>query len=295
MNDAAVGGDVHHSAGRRRRFGILSVVEQVNDAALRFIILSLNLIQDSFEFEFVPFNSKDQLLEALRLDTPVDREEIRDKCVEFQDRQAELFRRHTKGYQAKETTPDHVIVLSTARFSDNFYSVRCGGVSVIALGNWRRSMAPPSILEFFLTLITREVIAAVSPKLRGSVHVGTKGCPCDFTPSLSEVRQKVLSSYLCDYCRRSLEEDGVGGSIREIEKMLAKSWLGSPDDSSSVAAITSALGHDLFLVKGLRPTFWEAFLVTLRQEGAKQALAMTATVVAAILVATLLVLLGLKR
>ncbi|WP_213006047.1 hypothetical protein [Paractinoplanes toevensis] len=294
MHDAMID-EAQPSSGPRRRFGILSVMAEVNDAALRFLVLSLNTIQDRFEFEFIPFDSQDQMLIGLRSNSPVDREDIRNGCAAFQERQFGVFRRRAEGYLTKELPPDRIIVLSTVRFSDNFYSLRCDRISVIALGNWKRSMAPPSILEFILTLIVREVIASVSPRLSGSVHVGTKGCPCDFTPSLDEVRQKVLSSYLCQYCRGALADDGVRETIPDIEKMLAKSWIGSPDNSSSVAAITSALGHDLFLVKGLRPTFWEGFLVTLRQEGSKQMITMTASIVAGIIVAALLLLLGLKK
>jgi hypothetical protein len=49
--------------------------------------------------------------------------------------------------------------------------------------------APPErfvILEFIITLIMRESIAFVSPSLRGSEHLGTKGCLSDFVlPQIS--------------------------------------------------------------------------------------------------------------
>jgi hypothetical protein len=103
-----------------------------------------------------------------------------------------------------------------------------------------------------------------------------------------------LSFYLCDYCKRSLKGQDLGALIPDIEKMLAKEWLGAPTDLSSAAAITSALGHDLFIVKGLRPTFSESIRVTLRQEGVRQILAMSTTIVSAVLITVVLVLLGLR-
>jgi hypothetical protein len=279
---------------QRHRIGLLSYMGRVNDAALRFLVLRMNTIQDSFEFEFVPFNPKDPFLAYLRPGATVDRKEMRGSCAAFRTRQTALFVSYNTGFETKEPPPDHLIVLSTACFTDNHYSMRNGGVSVVALGNWRRSMAPPSILEFVLTLTVREAIASTCRSLSSSVHLGTKGCPCDVTPSLADARQKVLSSYLCSYCRRSLEDDGLAALIPDIETMLSKSWLGAADDPSSAAGLTSALGHDLFIVRGLRPTFLETIRMTLRQEGVKQILSTGGAVAAAILVAVFLLLLGLR-
>jgi hypothetical protein len=296
MDDIANAGTAAEKSPRaqRHRIGILSHMGQVNDAALRFLILKMNTIQSSFEFEFVPFDPGDPFLAILQPGSRVDRASLHSKCEELRVRQTKLFHAFNIGFDTNEPPPDHLIVLSTACFSDNHYSMRSNGISVVALGNWRRSMAPPSILEFVLTLTVREAIASASHRLRGSVHLGTKGCPCDVTPSLADARQKVLSSYLCSYCKQSLEDDGLAALIPDIERMLTKSWLGSAQDPSSVAGITSALGHDLFIVKGLRPTFLETIRVTLHQEGAKQILATGGTIVAAILVAAVLVLLGLR-
>lgn len=270
-------------------------MDQVNDSALRFLVLRMNTVQHSFEFEFVPFDPADPFLAKLLPGSLADQEEIRDGAAAFRTRQTELFGAYKRGFRTKESSPYHLIVLSTARFSDHHYSVRSHGVSVIALGNWRRSMAPPSILEFVLTFTVREAIASACRGLRGSVHVGTKGCACDVTPSLGDARQKVLSFYLCDYCRKALEDEDLGALIPDIEKMLAKDWLGSSTDPSSPAAIASALGHDLFIVKGLRPTLPESIRVTLRQEGVKQLIAMSTTIVSAVLITVVLVLLGLRR
>ncbi|GIH09766.1 hypothetical protein Rhe02_78330 [Rhizocola hellebori] len=261
---------------------------------MRFLVLRLNTIQRNFEFEFIPFDSNDRFLAMLRPGMLVDREELRSECAAFRARQMALFLDYNEGFQTTEPEPGHVIVLSTARFSDNHYSMRSNGVSVVALGNWRRTMAPPSILEFVLTLVVREALACVSRRLSGSVHLGTKGCPCDVTPLLADARQKVLSSYLCSYCRTLLAEDGLVALIPAIEKMLDKSWLGTPHDQSSPAGIASALGHDLFIVKGLRPTLYETIRITLRQEGIKQLISTGATILATILVAIILVRLGLK-
>jgi hypothetical protein len=89
-------------------------------------------------------------------------------------------------------------------------------------------------------------------------------------------------------------EDGLDGLIPDIEAMLSKSWLGSADDPSSPAGVVSSLGHDLFIVKGLKPTAWENIRSRLQQEGVPQFLTLMQTTVGAILVAALLFIFGLK-
>lgn len=216
-----------------KRIGLLSAMNDVNDAALRFLILQLNVVQSSLEFEFLPYDAGDPWISALRSRDPVDRGLIGHECDAFHDRCFGYLTDAVSGYGTKEPPPGPLVVLTTARFSDNYYSLRRNNVSIIALGNWRRWMSPPSILDFALTLTIREAVSAVSPTLRGSVHLGTKGCLCDVDPSLDDVRQKVLSSYLCHFCRTSLAGDGRADLIPDIERMLAKTWLGSSADPSS--------------------------------------------------------------
>src|SRR6185503_13336755 len=83
-------------------------------------------------------------------------------------------------YNLQEEIPDYFVLISPAKFADDYYTTRKGNASVIALGNWQRYMAPPTQVEFLLTLAVREVVSAICPSLRGSVHLGTKGCICDF-------------------------------------------------------------------------------------------------------------------
>src|SRR5262249_28168164 len=149
------------------------------------------------------------------------------------------------------------VVISLARLEDGYYSTRAANVSLLALGNWKRKMSPPSIFEFVLTLVLREGIAAVAPSLRGSVHLGTKGCILDFTANLDEVKHKVLGAFVCSHCRAALLADGQPALIAEIPTVLEKKWLGKESDPESPAATITKLGHNLFSTKGLKTTAWE--------------------------------------
>ncbi len=101
-----------------------------------------------------------------------------------------------------------LILITLSCFTKNYYNLREHGLSILALGNWKSWMAPPSIVEFILTLVLREAIISVSPTLQGSVHLGTKGCLCDFSASLEDTKFKVLDGFVCSYCRAALQTDG---------------------------------------------------------------------------------------
>ena len=144
-------------------------------------------------------------------------------------------------------------------------------------------MAPPTIVEFLLTLVVREAIAALSPSLRGSIHLGTKGCVCDFTLNLEDARLKVLSGFVCGYCRTALETDNLPHLATEIERILGKRWLGKATNPATPAAIVSKLGHNLFTTKGLQPTKWERFVSALQDEGAKALMKVAGFILVALL------------
>jgi hypothetical protein len=154
-------------------------------------------------------------------------------------------------------------------------------------------MAPPTLIEFFLTLVVREGIAASAPGLRGSIHLGTKGCLCDFTYNISDARYKVLNAFVCSYCRKQLAADSLPLLADEVEQVLAKAWVGKAADAESPAAILAKLGLNLFTTKALKPGSWERFTTVLTEEGAKQAMRLISYVLVA-LFGALLVLLGVK-
>ena len=286
--------DPKPTSGQPVRIAIVSVLDGRADVALRFLVLRLNVVQESFEFEFLPYTAQDEFIKMLSRHAILDRQSVRTDGDAFYERHSRLMSEWAEEYRLAAEAPDRLIVLSTARFSDNYFVTRTRRLSIIALGNWNREMAPPTLVEFFVSLIISEAINAAVPALRGTGHIGTKGCKLDFSAFLGDARQQVLSPFLCHSCRSRLAADGKAYFAPAIDAMLDSSWLGSPTEPNSPAAIASALGHDLFTIKGLRPTPWETLKATVLQEGFRQVLALAQTVLAAILVAAFLVYLGLK-
>ena len=156
-------------------------------------------------------------------------------------------------------------------------------MAILALGDWKRHMAPPSLVEFILTLIIRESIALVCPALDNCVHIGTRGCLCDFTPTLDEVKFKVLNGFLCHFCCAVLASEGFTELPKELSLVLKKDWLGKANEPEKPAGVAANLGYDLFTTKGPQPTAWEIAKKTLQEEWLKQGLALLAVIVGAAL------------
>ena len=244
-----------------------------------------------FEYEFFPEEITDELISELGKSTELDREDTRVLAAGFPTRFKTALSKMITEYQIVDhKVPDYFIVASMARFTDDYFSIRAPGVSIIALGNWKEYMAPPSIFEFIQTLVVREAVASVCPALRSSIHLGSKGCICDFNWSLGDARLKVLNGFVCSYCRDALESTGYTTLAAEVEEVLARNWIGNLNAPTSVASILAKLGINLFVTKGLKATWGESVLNTVREDGAKELIKL----LFGILLAGLLVYLGLK-
>lgn len=262
------------------RIGILfSDAEELRIPALRFLILKLNSLQRAFEYEILPNRMPDSPLEVLSDRTGlINRMPIRDiKAPEFAAKYDGWLRSRNEEFGLQEEPPKNFLFISMASFDDLFYSTRPGfeltapyRISILALGNWKANMAPPSLAEFILTLTIRESIAFVCPALAGSIHLGTKGCICDFTESLNEVRFKILHGFVCNFCQGRLADVGLPGLGADVARILGKEWLGKRSNPGSVAGILASLDYDLFVTKAPDPTTWDKLRTKLQEEGTKQ-------------------------
>jgi hypothetical protein len=250
----------------------------------------MNCLQQAFQYEFLDCDSEDEWFRLLCSRHKIERKVVKSKVPDFLKRLDLHLRNEVAASETQEMPPTYFILLSMAKFKDDYYTTREGNLSILALGNWETTMAPPSILEFFLTLIVRESIAAVSPSLRGSMHLGTKSCVMDFTPYLEDVRLKVLNGFICDFCRERLNNDNLPGLADETIPLLKREWLGRSAHPNSPAALTSKLGFNLFTTKGLEPTFWESVFRAFQKDGVKELI----KVIAAIILLLLVSILGLE-
>lgn len=190
----------------KARIALIVVPDKnLNETVLRYLLLHLNTLQSSFQFEFYPNNEESTFLSKFAGEAAVDWGDLARKTESFATEYQNYINQEIVGFGTQEHCPDHYVIISMARFTDNYFSHRNEGVQVLALGNWERDMAPPSIHEFLLTLVLRQALGAVSPSLAGSVHYGTKGCICDMGADLGQVRFRYSTASSATIAVRSLK------------------------------------------------------------------------------------------
>jgi hypothetical protein len=270
---------------------ILADLKNLNITALKYLVVHLNTLQSSIEFEFLAPAPDDPVLALLGQKEDIDRDECRGMLPSLRERIMRQFEQEQAEYKlADRSLPGNFAVISLAKFSDEHYGLKSGPVQVQALGNWERSMAPPSILEFIVVLLMRQAASFVVPSMGKSFHLGTKGCLFDFTADLGEARYKALQSFVCSVCRERIREAGAVNLADDLTRVLDLKWLGEPSDPHCPAGIVAKLGYNLFLTKGIEPTLWENLRSILRDEATKEAIKL----IFAILLAAILLRLGLK-
>ena len=270
---------------------ILGDLGKLNIAALKYLIVHLNTLQTSIEFELLAIDPADPLLTSLRHGRVVDRNLCRSMLPAFSERIVQQLAIEQQQYDlADKSMPQGFVVISLARFSDEHYGLKNDEVQIQALGDWDGRMSPPSIFEFIVTLLMRQSASFVAPSVSKSVHLGTKGCLFDFTADLSDARYKALQSYVCSLCRKRLKSNGAINLADDLVRVLDSKWLGVSSDPNCPAGIVAKLGYDLFLTKGIKPTVWEMLRALLRDEVTKEII----KIIGAVLLAALLLRLGFK-
>lgn len=269
------------------------------------LILHMNTLQTEFLFELLPSAStevkKVSLIElAAREQLPL--ESVNAAITPF-------FESYTKALRTEEIAEgagdahQHdrfgFVVLSTSSVDGQYYlnegshvprGQRGHRTIFVALGDWRKEMAPPSIVEFAATLL----VSAVGFLLEGtdikSRHFGSRGCIFDYTADLGDTRGKVLSGFICSDCTTLVKSHSSDSALAALQALAQRDWLVKPEGPLSPASTASALGYNLFVTKGLKPSVWERARTTLAEEGIKQVL----TVIALVIGTAIVVWLGFK-
>jgi hypothetical protein len=267
---------------------VLLPTPTLNMSALQYLLLAMNREQDLIQFESYIFRiDAYPLLRLLARARTVERAEAMDLMSEFVTSAQQRLEVKNTRWGASEPPPERFVVVSPCRFDDNFYSVQRDGVAVLAMGNWKRHMAPLSFVEFVQVMVLRELVGMLCPSLHGPVHLATKGCVLDFTEYLGDTRQKALIGHVCHHCRERMRADGHPDLAGTVIRLLEREWLGEATDPRTPAGVLASLRYDLFTTKGRQETWLEALLTLLRAEATKQIVTITGTVVVAVLILVL--------
>lgn len=278
---------------RAKRVGVIySDLGDLPIAALEYLVLHVNTFQKQVEFEFLPIPITDPFLASLAPGSVVPEDTFQAKLSDFVTSLPSRLARMSEAYGVGRAKPDRYVVITLASLDTHWYEIWEDKYSVILLGDWELTMAPPSLLEFIITLVIIEgLLALLGSAAEDVAHLATRGCIGDFTSALRHVRYKTLQGFICAECRSHIAKQWGQHTINDWTAILSKSWLGKLDDPYSPASIVSKLGYNLFVTKGMAPTRWEKTLQILREDGVKEGIKL----VGGILLAALLFYLGLKK
>jgi hypothetical protein len=85
-------------AERPKRIGILiSDLGKLNLRALKYLVLSMNSLQQAFQYEFLDCDPKDKLIRLLSSLPKVNRQEVKKEATKFIDRLSAELRKQISG------------------------------------------------------------------------------------------------------------------------------------------------------------------------------------------------------
>jgi hypothetical protein len=239
--------------------------------AFKYFLLLLNRLQKTFEFAFYDPPAGHPLIGTAARTGPIDPDRLRPLLLPFEQSLREIAEKRITQFDLARNFPSQLIVVSRARLTNYHYLIREGGVSLLALGEWERSMAPPSAAEFVQLIVLRAAYSATEKGAWNTIHLGTRSCAFDFTRNLQDTRMMTLTGLgTCDDCSHALQSDGFLDAPAELRYVAEKSWLGKRSEPGTPANIMARFGYDLYFTRGFSATFGERFRQLLEEDAAKE-------------------------
>ena len=260
------------------RVGVVFAAFPAKDTVpYKYFVLLLNQLQRSCQYEFLDIDEHDAfvtILETATLEAGealVAANEARAGLGSFGERLRGQIRTLIDRYDLAVELPEQIIVITGVTLSDYHYLIRVGSTSMLALGQWDKFMAPPSLAEFLQLLLLRAPYSALEGHVWNEIHLGCRACIFDYTDNLENTRFMALAGVgVCSNCDAALARDGFPNAASEIRKVAARDWRGDRSSTGTPANIMARLGYDLFLTKGFEPSIREKLLETLSSEGIKE-------------------------
>jgi hypothetical protein len=261
-------------------------------SALEYLALRINTLQNEVQFEFLPVNKDFPFINKLRPNTVINMNAFRQTAPRFIEELDKFLIDTSKSYGLQPQLPDRYVIVSLSSLDSNYYELWENRYSAIFLGQWEDAMAPPSLLEFILTLIMIEGIGSIIQlDVNHISHLATRGCLADFNPTIRDVRNKTLQGFLCHDCKAILKRKIGAKNTTNWIQILEKEWIGQLSQPSSPASIVEKLGYNLFITRGLALSSWQKLMQSLKEDGVKELI----KIVGSLILAGLLLWLGLKK
>lgn len=185
-----------------------------DEVAFKFLILSLNKVQQCFEFEFLD-------IEKYPLNEPTDT----------------LLSDFATVVDEEELSADFFIGIVTYEIGENFFWLASvgGNRSIITTKGWKRYFSPPSVFEYVIHCLV-PVLAIMADK-SGTIesHGPTRGCCLDYVYFKENARVDTALGYICDACRSKIRSKLGEDYLKCFEDINSMEWLGEVNKLGTIA------------------------------------------------------------
>lgn len=264
-------------------------------SALEYFILYLNTKQTIFEYQLINLNMNIskyienhsseqacQLFKKMIVNRMIDEDKYELKRI-LNEMSAIIYEYISKYYSAFDISqiPIYYIFISPSlhKHTNFFQYDGTNGSSddidkgmhkgaIILGGHHKANMFPPSLIEFIFKFLFRISIKWKYYKFsRCCRHYGQKGCLFDFAEETRTLRYMILNNFICDRCREMISPRVCSEIVDtlKIENLYAENIDRQP------ANISSSLGYNLFLTKGIYRSKAQKVFDTVKQAALERA------------------------
>jgi hypothetical protein len=208
-----------------------------NFEAFKFFILSLNKIQNQFEFYFPD-----------TLGYPFDRKLYKkEDFYDFNDKKIEKIAHN----------PYYWIMILTEQIENNYFSCHLSKCAFISTFGWDKYISPPSLFEYLFDSILTSLIFK-DTDFRLDFHNETRGSLFDYKRKKIDAKTSVSLGYIADNEREMIIKFVSKDYLNEIEFLLNKKWIGNKIEFGSVANILKqTYNYDVQKDSGFRKSFFK--------------------------------------
>jgi len=180
------------------------------------LVLSLNKIQQCFEFEFPEI-----------LDYPIEKKNYADAGVALLD--------FSKIVKERSIDGDYFVGIVAGSIGKNWFWGATGKFAVITTEDWKKHFTPPSVQEYVIHCIVSVLIVIADRTGTIQSHHPTRGCCLDYTILKEEDRADIALGYICCDCRSKIQENLGEKYLECFGKINSMEWLGEVNRDGTVA------------------------------------------------------------
>lgn len=197
---------------------IISVVfaspQDIEIAAFKYVILSLNQYQNLFEFCF----------------PDLERELPKSKLYQKKD----LMKFCKSAIKDIHIDSAYYIFLINRKIEGNYFSICDGNISVLTTEKWERYFSPPSVFEYIVDSMIANILAMGSND-EITFHENTLGCILDYKRIKTQIRANILLGYICDTDKNNIIKKYGEEYYNQIRLIVSKQWFGDINNRGDIA------------------------------------------------------------